>query len=251
MLLCEQKLPGNRKRWFDLEGIHDGESCFVLGNGPSLRAADLDVLWEKKIPCFASNRIYLIYDQTRWRPDYYTCVDMLVFSHFKDEVVYNQDIAPLRFFPCSAYTEFDYEIGHNSLYVPVAHRRRDLLYFSNTPKQVLYLGRSVIFCMMELAYYMGFKNIYLLGVDHNYATKTEDDGRVVLDTSKIEQSYFSTKYRPPKEEVIAINLDAQNHGFQVAANFAQENELNIYNATRGGALEVFPRVDFDEVIEKI
>ena len=55
--------------------IHRGESCFIVGNGPSLRAEDLEILHKKNIPCFAFNRIYLMFDKTNWRPTYYVSQD--------------------------------------------------------------------------------------------------------------------------------------------------------------------------------
>ena len=45
-------------------GIHQGASCFLIGNGPSLRAEDLTQIKELGIPSFAFNRIYYIFDQT-------------------------------------------------------------------------------------------------------------------------------------------------------------------------------------------
>ncbi|NQU09812.1 hypothetical protein HQ590_03405, partial [bacterium] len=63
---------------------HRGRRCFVLGNGPSLRTADLDRL-QTEIT-FASNKIYLAFDQTAWRPTYYTVVDLLVAENNSDRI---------------------------------------------------------------------------------------------------------------------------------------------------------------------
>ena len=72
----EQVVPGNRKRLEALKDTHMGEICFVIGNGPSLKARDLDKLKEKGIFCFASKGIYNIFEETQWRPDIWGVSDL-------------------------------------------------------------------------------------------------------------------------------------------------------------------------------
>lgn len=57
-----------------LKGIHAGKRCFIIGNGPSLCAEDLDKLKDEYT--FAANRIYEIFYLTEWRPTYYFVVDV-------------------------------------------------------------------------------------------------------------------------------------------------------------------------------
>ena len=45
------------KKLEQFRNIHQGESCFLIGNGPSLQAQDLTRIKELRIPCFAFNRI--------------------------------------------------------------------------------------------------------------------------------------------------------------------------------------------------
>lgn len=53
--------------------IHKGKRCFIIGNGPSLRAEDLNKLSDEITLC--GNRIYEIFDKTKWRPTYFFCID--------------------------------------------------------------------------------------------------------------------------------------------------------------------------------
>ena len=46
-----------------------------------------------------------------------------------------------------------------------------------------------------------------------------------------------------------IELRMRN-GFREMSGVAKQYEVEIYNATRGGMLEVFPRVDLDKVLEE-
>ena len=63
-----------------LRDTHKGERCFVIGNGPSLTPADLDILAEKMVFCFAVNRIYKMYPKTVWRPSIYMTLDTFVIA---------------------------------------------------------------------------------------------------------------------------------------------------------------------------
>ena len=63
-----------------------GKRCFVIGAGPSLRMEDLDVLAEHNEICFASNKIYLAFERTSWRPDFYMVCDFNVYRSCYDEI---------------------------------------------------------------------------------------------------------------------------------------------------------------------
>ena len=82
----------------------DRKSVIVVGNGPSLNQHDLDELMG--IPSFAANAIYLIFERTNWRPDYYSCVDTVVLPDRKEEISKWIDrlTHTLFFFPEKIYT---------------------------------------------------------------------------------------------------------------------------------------------------
>jgi hypothetical protein len=56
----------------------------VIGNGPSLRPEDLDRLGSEIT--FASNKIYLVFDQIAWRPSYYSVCDPLVAQNNRETI---------------------------------------------------------------------------------------------------------------------------------------------------------------------
>jgi hypothetical protein len=94
--------------------------------------------------------------------------------------------------------------------------------------------------------YMGFKEIYLLGVDHNYSKYTDANGNVVEDPTV--QDYFSTAYDSDFKTSIARDLGSTTQAFIDIERLSRErSDFKVYNATRGGKLEVFQRVDFDSI----
>lgn len=80
-----------------LKDVHKGERCFIVANGPSLRAEDLDRLQAAGEITFAMNRIYKIFPQTSWRPTYYACEDINIFHESQDAI--NALPAKLKFIP--------------------------------------------------------------------------------------------------------------------------------------------------------
>ena len=116
-----------------------------------------------------------------------------------------------------------------------------LMPFSKDVSRQVYDGLSITYAMIQLAVYMGFKEIYLLGVDHNYPMKNG-----VVDTS---QSYaegikpidMSTQYPP---ELLLCEVS-----YREARRFCEDRKISIKNATRGGKLEVFERISLEEAIQ--
>ena len=54
---------------------YSGKRCFLIGNGPSLKAEDLTKLYKNGDITFAFNRVYNIFDDTEWRPKFYISQD--------------------------------------------------------------------------------------------------------------------------------------------------------------------------------
>jgi hypothetical protein len=86
--------------------------------------------------------------------------------------------------------------------------------------------------------YMGFNEIYLLGVDCNYVAGTKSHFR-----SNGNEFIVNPKLAKKQN-------DDQRLAYQIAEQEATKRNVKIYNATRGGKLEVFERVDLDEVLNE-
>ncbi|WP_270347331.1 6-hydroxymethylpterin diphosphokinase MptE-like protein [Mediterraneibacter faecis] len=224
--------------------------CFVIGNGPSLSTTDLEVIQNEVT--FASNRIYGLYERTSWRPTYYCSQDQKVLAQIKNDLSFAVSNCKQAFFPYN-YKEI---IGNNvcamknvhlfykpyvSVYSEDGTYPEGLMPFSKDVSRQVYDGLSITYAMIQLAVYMGFKEIYLLGVDHNYPMKNG-----VVDTS---QSYaegikpidMSTQYPP---ELLLCEVS-----YREARRFCEDRKISIKNATRGGKLEVFERISLEEAIQ--
>lgn len=236
--------PRNRKRIEQscehiksLKNIHEGERCFIIGNGPSLRAEDLDKL--KNEVCFGTNCIYQIYNQTEWRPTYYCTGDIKLVRARKREISGVQEdkyvvIQEGIRYPDIAGANYIRIIGKEFYPSPPE--------FSSNIAECVHSGSTITYVCMQMAAYMGFKEMILLGVDHNYSSSLNPDGTVTRDESV--NDHFSKDYKVPKNIPALYKTTVS---YQAAKDYADKHGIKIYNATRGGKLEVFARVDFDSL----
>lgn len=226
-----------------LKGIHQGKRCFIIGNGPSLTSDDLDTLKAHNEITFAFNRIFHIFDSTSWRPTYYISQDEKMLTGCQEEV---GNLEPeIKFIPAELQWYNGIKIKGSSLFhIENCDFSKKPLFSENIAKRI-YNSRTVVYTAIQIAVYMGFKEIYLIGVDHHFHTSMNSKGEIVID--KTAKDYFSDKYNEDRENLYIPNTDLSTLAFIAAKEYADAHGIKIYNATRGGKLEVFPRVDFEEL----
>lgn len=234
------------KKLAALKDSHKGERCFIVANGPSLTSADLDLLAKNKEITFAMNRIYKIFPQTQWRPTYYVCEDINIFHESMEEI--NNIPAKNKFVPVN-HKWFNGVDIDGALYFWANYlREKDCpnSFSSDISKQMDSMG-TVTFTCMNIAAYMGFKEIYLLGVDHNYTVTINEEGETVVD--KNAKDYFCENYDTDIKDIVVHDMGQNTRAYRKAKAYCDEHGIQIINATRGGKLEVFPRVSFDDLVK--
>ena len=222
--------------WVSLKGKYEGERGFVIGNGPSLRVEDLDVL--KHEITIASNKIYLIFPQTDWRPTIYSIVDRILWQKIKGEV---EDKFSLIHIPDNLNSTGVNKIRYWKTLLSVGKRK-----FSSDLSKGSYGGHTVTYDNLQIAIYLGLNPIYLIGCDHNYKGEKNVTAGIPIQQSE-DQSHFVKNYRMPGEVVLPAAINEMNASFKCAKEAAEINNVEIYNATRGGKLEIFKRVNFDDL----
>ncbi len=237
----------NEKALKALKGIHKGRRAFVIGNGPSLRYADLDRLSAELT--FASNKIYLAFSHTDWRPTYYAAEDALFGRQHRkcfEGLLELTKLFPYYFRKFIPQTE-------NCIYYWLVHRDfyPHLPRFSSNPLSRLYWGGTVTYTLIQFAVFMGIQEIYLLGVDCDYQI---DQHSVVLERNQAfyrsqgEHNYFHPDYVHPGEKNHHPNLLHHRNAFKAARLALESRGGTLANATRGGKLDVLERVDFDRLL---
>lgn len=228
-----------RKIFKKYKNIYKGQRCFIIANGPSLTIRDLEILQKNNEMTFGMNTIYMLFDRTSWRPDFYLAQDPSIIRAYYKEIEKSLKGIP-KFIKLSGepwkvikeaiYYDLDYKYANRKI-VPA---------FGNGKKSRFVDGRTVTYTAIQLAAYMGFCEIYLLGCDNKYSAQNDV---VTKESYPDERMYGSKKIRANP------NIEYNFKAYETAEKSSRKNNFRIYNATRGGILEIFERVDFDGLFE--
>ena len=215
------------KKFYNL--YEDKQRCFIIATGPSLTMDDLNTLLEKQEFCFSVNG--MCKTETKWKPNVYVVLDGKFFLE-NQEAIRNY-FCQIKFLPddnidfWQQKREGEYQIHRDTL------DAYEVMEFSEDITQIVNSQGTVTVGCIQIAVYMGFKKIYLLGTDCNYTIGSVNN-------------HFGGDEKP---DMIDHSVSAMLQGYQMCRNYADAHGIKIYNATRGGMLEVFERVDFDSLFE--
>lgn len=224
------------------KGKYNGKRCFIIGNGPSLSTEDLKLLNNEYT--FASNRIYNIFSETDWRPNFYVCIDPIQLAENKNEISEMIDI--VKFISCRKKMKDDkiFYINDKRTYI-VNPNKKYRVNFSDDIAKKVYSHSTVLYVALQIAIYMGFTEIILLGVDHNFKVMTNSENKIIVN-DKIKKNHF--KNQQESDSNIVFDANGANNDYYATKKYAEKNNIKIYNATRGGCLEIFERRTLEEVL---
>jgi hypothetical protein len=216
---------------------------WIIANGASLNQTPLELL--KDEITWAMNRIHLHYANTSWRPTYFFMCDWnqqnphnywkeciqahwntkkFLWDGFRDGHPYF-DLEPIGEVPNTTWIQ---RCKKHHYYMATNWKRAESWHLPT-----LCTAFSGIGAMMQLAVLEGATEIYIVGAD--------------LYVPDYRKNFFTENYtddQRPRDELDNTNMT------QVHTVARRSSPAPIYNATIGGMLEVHPRVDFFEVLEK-
>lgn len=253
-----------------LANAHRGQRCFVMGNGPSLNQMNLESLAGESV--FACNAAFLLFERISWRPQFYTCVDVRVLRDRATDITSMLEETPeiTAFFP-SQITLHDGSgraFDTRTIIPPAANR----YYFdevansmAHPPHSMFSLDASdhlvqpytVAITMLQLAAYLGFNPIYLIGCDTSYSIpasvkqegkKVGEGGLLLTSTADDDPNHFDPRYFGRNREWHNPQVEKMIEHHRWAKIALDRRGVEVFNATVGGKLEVYPRVDFDELV---
>ena len=210
--------------------IHRGERCFVVACGPSLNFQDLELLDDMKEICISMNRVYKGYKHTKWRPDYYIAVDRRAIADYGT----TRGLAKKASFIADMIWDLIDTSDKNVYKWHQYNYWEENTKFSEDFSHGSYWGYTVNYDAVQLAVFMGFDEIYIIGADCcNY--------------SDPKQMHFVKDYLAKPASLFE---DKIVHSFASVKRYADEHGIRICNATRGGKLDSIDRIDFDSLFEK-
>ena len=238
-----------RERMQKLAGIHGGETCVIVGNGPSLTADDLDRICDAGISSFGVNKIYKIFKDTKWRPTYYAIDDrgMIKNSEIMEHLA--EMNAEKYFFikqHCIYQKKLENYISPDKFIFLNSDGNRKYLqnpkFSYDVANKIYSIGTVTYFCI-QIAIYLGFKRIYLIGMDHCYPVERDEKGNIIINGGKAHVGEETQK-----ERNIVGTVWEMERAYKCALEESRKKEFEIWNITRGGKLEIFPRKHIEDAI---
>lgn len=217
---------------------HKNEVGFLVANGPSLNKINLDLL--KNYPTIGVNRIYL----KKFVPTYYLVEDHLVAEDNSEEI--SNLKGSTMFIP----RDLKYCIKNNKniIYINFLRRYKNIPKFSTEFDQKCYWGRTVTFLGLQLAYFLGFNKLYIVGLDHYYKVPSDEKGQKIISKSS-DLSHFDPNYFGPGKRYHYPNVDLMEESYKVAKEYFEKDKKKILNASPGTKLDVFDKIDFKKIPE--
>lgn len=245
----------NKRGWKDLKDKYKGKRVFLIGNGPSLNKTPLYLLKGEYTLCF--NRFGLMTERFCWLPSFFAMADATVCEDIIDDVKFMVDHCEKSFLISSSnHKKIESELkGKDNLlyFYHESHHFSSNLPFSHG-------GSTVAIDGLQILNYLGFSEIYMIGVDMNYVIHTssvslkklDNGGEIIQSTADDDPNHFDpryfgkgAKYSQPNETIMHNMLSGLD---KISKWFESEGNAKVFNAGYDSKVESFERRDFRDVL---
>ena len=220
-----------------LKNIHAGKRAFIIGNGPSLKQTDLSLLRNEYT--FGLNRIYLMFPDLGFHTTYFVTVNDLVIEQCKDDIL----ALPIPKF-LSWRTHGLFPSGKAP--ATFLYTTYDNPAFARDVRHRVWESATVTYVALQLAFHMGFQQVLLIGVDHSSFVPGKANTTIVSqgdDPNHFNPSYFGKGFRWQLPD-----FETSEIGYRLARQAYEKAGRQVIDATIGGKLTVFPKVDYSSLL---
>lgn len=251
----------------DLKNSHVGERCFILGNGPSLKRIDLKALSDEFV--FTCNYFNLVEGYQDAKTNFHLWMDLNLFD-MRPEVKSDPEMvkkcfsdiskeAPMCFIPAVAYPFVKKQELDKLLNIRYIHPKRPIrnskIYDIDLTKSV-YSCATVVQYAVQIAIYMGFSKIYLMGCDStNIITHLN---AILGQQCEGLHAYSSDKENTEKAVKELMNTWKTNRflydhyilfrGYELLNEYCDKKGIKLLNCSDPTLITEIERISFDDVI---
>lgn len=215
-----------------LKNRHIGQRGIIVANGPSLNHMRLDFLRDETT--IGMNKIYLGFKKFRFYPRYFVAVNCKVIEQSAEHI---KAMNCIKFIPT-----------HSARHVPESaltyhidtcnppHR------FCHDITQSVHEGWTVTYAALQIAYYLGFKEVILIGLDHRYEYSGNPNEAKLLRGS--DPNHFCSDYFGGGQMWDNPDLEHSEESFRIARQEFEKDGRRILDATVDGACTIFEKIDY-------
>jgi len=235
----------------ELHNLHKGQRCVILGNGPSLNKVDFDLL-QNEIT-FGVNSIFLKTNEIGFRTTYYVVEDNLVFKENLQSIDDYSGVTKIlpKEYAAQLHNKdnlYSFEMNQN-FYNKRNKETFGIPVFNTSDKPIFYCGQTVTYINLQLAFYMGFTEVIMVGMDFSYVKpKGHEQKGNHIHSNADDENHFHADYfgkgKTWKDPRLGRVMRCYHHAKFMYESYGRK----IINATNGGKLELFPREKLKTII---
>lgn len=226
----------SRRELLRLRNSQKGEHGHIIGTGPSLNHTDFSKVNDG--PTIGLNRIYLGLDRLGFAPDFLICVNLNMLS---------QSAGDISAFPSQVIASWasrrDFKKIGTSQDIIFARTTADQSFQKNLT-ETLPVGATVTFSALQLAYWLGWSQVTLLGIDHHYDLEKHERIRnphETIERNQADTNHFDAKYIPIGQAWQLPDLTASEESYRAARIAYEADNRLVEDGTVDGRLAVFEK----------
>ena len=227
----------SNQRLKNYQNLYSGKRCFVIGNGPSLKNTNLSLIKDEYT--FGMNRIYLAFEEWGFQTNFLVSVNDLVIEQCHSDF---NDLKMPKFISWRSkdmlFPDSQPDLNTHFLYTTYTGPK-----FNNLITHRFWEGATVTYVCLQLAFCMGFSEVYLIGVDHSFDTKGKSNQTIVSNGD--DPNHFSPEYFGKGFRWQLPDLDTSEVSYKLAYQNYLTAGRQVFDATIGGKLDVFPKVEYE------
>lgn len=218
-----------------LRNRHAGERCVIMCNGPSLNRMELGFLMRETV--IGLNKIYLGIRQFGFYPRYLVAVNPKVIE---------QAASDLKRLNCVKF------ISSRGAHLMPEDGLTYLIKTANTPcrfcadiSQGVHEGWTVTYAALQIAFFLGFEQVVIIGMDHRYDYSGGPNETRVMHGD--DPNHFSPKYFGDGQLWETPDLERSEESYRIARDEYEKAGRSIVDATLDGACTVFAKQDYRKI----
>lgn len=218
-----------------LKNRHRGERCVLVGNGPSLNMMNLSFMQKELV--IGTNKIFLGFRVFRFYPRYYVAIN---------EKVLTQSASCIARLNCVKFIGSRGEgvVAEDGLTYRI-NTRTPPRRFCRDIAEGVHEGWTVTYAALQVAHYLGFHEVIIIGMDHRYAYEGPPNEARRLDGPDI--NHFNPDYFGGGQDWDNPDLVRSEESYRIAREEFEKDGRRIIDATVNGACTVFEKSDYRKI----
>lgn len=248
------------KRNVNLVEKYKADTCFIIGCGPSIKKQDLSKLKGQNIISMSTffyhdtykelNPIANVFTGYAFHKNNYDREEFI--SQYRDIRKYSKGLLFFHENDCDFIKENKiFDLTDDIRFYKTRNDIANILNINPSIDREIYAGQNIAVFGIQIAMSMGFKKIYLLGLDHDWIYKLQNKEQTKFHTTLLKDG--KTEFDISSQNKFSFWVKVYSvlwSNYEHIKKYADANNISVVNITEGGILDVFERENFEDVVKQ-